>query len=77
MFRCIVNPFVSGATLFFSLDGSIDGHNFRRKSLNCFLYADDLVILSRSAKSLQNIFNKLESFCDSADLVVKLEKQKL
>ena len=77
MFRCIVNPFVSGATLFFGLDGCIDGHNFRRKSLNCFLYADDLVILSRSAKSLQNIFNKLESFCDYADLVVNLEKQKL
>ena len=77
MFRCIVNPFVSGATLFFGLDGYIDGHNFRRKSLNCFLYADDLVILSRSAKGLQNIFNKLESFCDYADLVVKLEKQKL
>ena len=55
---------------------SLDGHYFRRKSFNC-LYADDLVILSRSAKSLQNILNKLESFCDYADLVVNLEKQKL
>ena len=77
MLGCIVNPFVSGATLSFGLDGYSDGHYFRRKSLNCFLYADDLVILSRSAKSLQNISNKLESFCDYADLVVNLEKQKL
>ena len=72
MFRCIVHPFVAEATLLFGLDGYIDGHNFRRKS--CFLCADELVILSRSAKSLQNILNKLESFCDYADLVVNLEK---
>ena len=29
------------------------------KSINCLLYADDLVILSRSAKGLQNILNKI------------------
>ena len=56
MFPCIVHPFVSGATPLFGLDGYIRGHNSRRKSINCFLYADDLVILnSRSAESLQEI----------------------
>ena len=38
------------------------------RSINCLLYADDLVIFSRSAKNLQIILNKLESFCENADL---------
>ena len=41
------------------------------------LYADDLVIFSRSAKSLQIILNKLESFCENADLSVNLDKTKI
>ena len=32
------------------------------------------MIFSRSAKSLQIILNKLESFCENADLSVKLDK---
>ena len=44
------------------------------KSINCLLYADDLVIFSRSGKGRQNILNKLESLCDYADLDVNLEK---
>ena len=47
------------------------------KCINCLLYADDLVILSRSAKSLQIILNKLEPFCENADLSVNLEKTKI
>ena len=46
------------------------------KSINCLLYADDLVIFSRSAKNLQIILNKLESFCENADLSVNLDKTK-
>ena len=41
------------------------------------IYADDLVIFSRSAKSLQIILNKLEPFCENADLSVNLEKTKI
>ena len=47
------------------------------KSINCLLYADDLVIFSRSAKSLQIILNKLEPFCENADLSVNLDKTKI
>ena len=47
------------------------------KSINCLLYADDLVIFFRSAKSLQIILNKLGSFCENADLRVKLDKTKI
>ena len=49
------------------------------KSINGLLYADDLVIFSRSAKGLQNIFliSKMESFCDFADLDVNIDKTKV
>ena len=47
------------------------------RSTNCLLYADDLVIFSRSAKNLQIILNKLESFCENADLSVNLDKTKI
>ena len=43
----------------------------------CLLYADDLVIFCRSAKSLQIILNKLESFCGNADESGKLDKTKI
>ena len=35
------------------------------------------MIFSRSAKSLQIIFNKLESFCENANLSVNLDKTKI
>ena len=44
------------------------------KSITCLLYADDLVIFSRSAKNLEIILNKLESFCENPDLSVNLDK---
>ena len=47
------------------------------RSINCLLYADDLVIFSGSAKNLQIILNKLESFCENADLSVNLDKTKI
>ena len=47
------------------------------KSINCLLYGDDLVIFSRSAKSLQIILNKLESFSENSDLNVNLDKTKI
>ena len=34
------------------------------KSFSCLLYADDIVLLSQSAKGLQNLLNKLKLFCD-------------
>ena len=47
------------------------------RSINCLLYADDLVIFSSPAKKLQMILNKLESFCENADLSVNLDKTKI
>ena len=46
----------------------------KERPTNCLLYADDLVIFARSAKGLQRILNKLESFCVKVDLNVILDK---
>ena len=34
------------------------------RPINCLLYADDLVIFSRSADGLQTLLSKLESYCE-------------
>jgi len=47
------------------------------RSTNRLFYADDLVIFSRSAKDLQIILNKLDSFCENVDLSVNLDKTKI
>ena len=49
----------------------------RERPTNCLLYADDLVVFARSAKGLQRILNKLESFCEKADLNVNLDKTEI
>ena len=41
------------------------------------MHVDDLVIFSRSAKRVQIILNKLESFCENGDLSVNLDKTKI
>ena len=48
----------------------------RERPTNCLLYADDFVF-ARSAKGLQRILNKLESFCEKADLNMNLDKTKV
>jgi hypothetical protein len=47
------------------------------KSVSCLLYADDIVLLSQSAKGLQNLLNKLKLFCDKWNLSVNTEKTKV
>ena len=47
------------------------------RPINCLLYADDLLIFSRSANGLQTLLNKLESYCDKTELTVNLDKIKV
>ena len=46
------------------------------EKLNTLLYADDLIIFSRSKIGLQNCLNNLDSFCSTWLLEVNLKKQK-
>ena len=47
------------------------------RPINCLLYADDLVIFSRSANGLQTLLSKLESYCEKTELSVNLDKTKV
>ena len=45
--------------------------------LNCLLYADDLVILSRSKVGLQNCLNQLNDWCKKWMMHVNMKKNKV
>ena len=45
-------------------------------SINCLLYADDLVFISESANGLQRCLNDLNSFCDKWHMKINLTKTK-
>ena len=45
--------------------------------LNSLLYADDLIILSRSKTGLQNCLDKLSSFCTSWMMKINPKKTKI
>ena len=45
--------------------------------LNSLLYADDLIILSRSKRGLQNCLNVLSSYCNSWMLRINPKKTKI
>ena len=45
-------------------------------SINCLLYADDLVFISESATGLQRCLNDLNSFCDKWHIKINLTKTK-
>ena len=45
--------------------------------LNCLLYADDLVILSKSKHGLQNCLNSLSLFCEKWMMEINLKKTKI
>ena len=44
--------------------------------ISCLMYADNIVIISRSAKGLQNCLNELSKFCHEWKLSINMEKRK-
>ena len=44
--------------------------------INCLLYADDLVLLSKSKQGLQHCLNTLSTFCEKWTMNVNLKKTK-
>jgi hypothetical protein len=51
-------------------DASCDPVNLLHSDLSCLMFADDLVILSKSYEGLQNSLKKLETYCDKWGLTV-------
>jgi hypothetical protein len=48
-----------------------------KTKLNCLLYADDLVILSRSKIGLQNCLDQLNNWCKQWLMQINLNKTKI
>ena len=48
-----------------------------RKPMSCLLYADDIVLLSESAKGLQKSLDILKTYCDKWNLKVNIGKTKV
>lgn len=46
-------------------------------NISCLMYADDLVLMSKSAQGLQMCLNKLNQYCDKWRLQVNLKKTKV
>ena len=45
--------------------------------ISCLMYADDIVLLSKTAKGLQLLLHKLEDFCIKRNLKVNIDKTKI
>ena len=80
---CILSPllfnlFINELPLSFSQSPQCDPFTLPNGSkLNCLLYADDLVILSRSKQGLNNCLKNLETFNSKWLLEVNLKKTKV
>ena len=74
----LFNPYLSDLPEFLNSSSSTDILlDDSERPINCLLYADDLVIFSRSANGLQTLLNKLESYCEKTELTVNLDKTKV
>ena len=58
-------------------DASCDQVSVLDEKMSCLLWADDLLIMSRSATGLQNAINKTKMFYDSLGLEVNQSKSKV
>ena len=71
----LFNLFVNKLPSIFDL--SCDPVSILNEKMSCLLWADDLLIMSRSATGLQNAINKTKSFYDSLGLEVNEKKSKV
>ena len=57
-------------------DNSCDPVTTNNRDLNCLLWADDLLLISRSATGLQNCINKMYNFYSELGLNINVKKNK-
>ena len=70
----LFNEFMSDLPRYLNIDNGIeiDGTQFSH-----LLYADDIVLISESAKGLQNSIDSLHKFCSKWHLIVNISKTKV
>jgi hypothetical protein len=58
-------------------DNICDPITINNIKVSCLMYADDIVLISESAKGLQDCLNKLSNYCDIWNLSVNIDKSKV
>ena len=58
------------------LDNSCDPIFLQDEIINHFLYADDLVLISHTAKGLQTSLDKLARYAETKHLTINIKKSK-
>ena len=71
----LFNLFVNKLPLIF--DASCDPVSILDEKMSCLLWADDLLIMSRSPQGLQNAISKTKVFYDSLGLEINQSKSKV
>ena len=71
----LFNLFLSDLPEFLSHSNA--GHQIGDVNINCFLYADDLVIFSETRNGLQRLLNKLDEYSNINKLKVNITKTKI
>ena len=56
-------------------DSNCDPINLLSTKLSCLMFADDLILLSESAKGLQNALDQLHAYCTKWGLTVNISKK--
>ena len=54
-----------------------DPVEINRKQMNCLMYADDIVLISKSRNGMQTLLNRLEVYCKKWLLEVNIKKTKM
>ena len=54
-----------------------DAPQLANQYVNCLMYADDLVLLSKSETGMQTMLNKLNQFCEMWHLEINTKKPKI
>ena len=77
---CILSPmlfniFLSDLPNIF--DNTCDPVQLNNNDLHCLMYADDLILISESAKGLQCAIDKLHAYCMKWKLVVNINKSNI
>lgn len=72
LFNCYINDIPR------KLDNiSADQPFLKSCKISCLMYADDLVLISKSARGLQKLISATESFCNKWQLTINVNKTKI
>ena len=55
-------------------DSTCEPDKINNTSVNCLMFADDIVIMSESAQGLQNCLDKVSTYCNLWGLTVNIKK---